>query len=58
MNTARQAVLRWATKVFSSKAKAASQGKPFDVKTLDAEQLRQVGGGTGSGSAQLPNGTW
>ena len=56
MNTARQAVLRWASKIVATIAAPTPRNSVRAVKALDTEQLRQVVGG--DGAPQSPKGNW
>lgn len=62
MKQARQAIARWATKLFAPAKHSASTStkhapRSIDAEQLDAEQLRQVAAG-GSDAAQSPKGNW
>jgi hypothetical protein len=48
--------IRWVAKLIAKDAKAPAS-KAHQIRTLDAQQLRQVSGGTGS-STNGPNRGW
>jgi hypothetical protein len=58
MKVGQKIIVRWMSKLVA-KGSGRSAGKQFaaNLRELDTEQLRYVGGGNGS-STQLPKGTW
>ena len=57
MKVAQSTILRWVAKLAAPQRGQARGTRAESLRTLDAEQLRQVSGGTG-GNAQGPNNGW
>lgn len=57
MKVGQNSIVRWVAKLVAKEPAKAAANQPTSLRTLDADQLRQVSGGTG-GSTQLPNKGW
>jgi hypothetical protein len=56
MKVGQNSIVRWVAKIVAKGAKAPAR-QVRQVRTLDADQLRQISGGDG-GSTQLPYKGW
>jgi hypothetical protein len=57
MKVGQNTIVRWVTKLIAKGPGRASDKPVNSLRVLDAEQLRQVGGGSGT-STQLPHKGW
>lgn len=59
MKASQKAIGRWLSSIVAKSTSQSFQQQPHAaVRELSGEQLRQVSGGTGGGSAQGPKSTW
>ena len=57
MKVAQKSIIRWVAKLVAKEPSGAERKPGSDLRTLTADQLRQVSGGTGT-TTGLPNKGW
>lgn len=57
MKVGQNSIVRWVAKLVAKEPAKVSANQPTGLRTLDADQLRQVSGGTGT-TPSSPNKGW
>ena len=57
MKVGQKSIIRWVAKLVAKEPSGAERKTGTELRTLSADQLRQVSGGTGTSSG-LPNKGW
>jgi hypothetical protein len=57
MKVGQKSIIRWVAKLVAKEPRGAEHKAGSELRTLSADQLRQVSGGTGT-STGLPNKGW